>query len=150
MPKASNGNLASGILTYRNRASGILVSGILASILLCAAAAHAQIPLPSDDDAKPDPATLFANQCGTCHIAQKSNEVRQGPNLFGVYGRHAGTYPGFKYSAGFAKADWVWDEAHLDRWLTNPQAMIPGAVMLYHQDDPAVRHTIIGYLKEQH
>ena len=71
------------------------------------------------------------------------------PTLAGVVGRHAGSVPGFHYSAGFAHADWTWDAAHLDRWITNPQAMIPGAVMPYHQANPKIRAAIVHYLTEQ-
>ena len=56
----------------------------------------------------------------------------------------------FHYSAGFARADWSWDEAHLDPWLTNPQAVIPGAIMPYRQSKAEVRAAIIGYLKDLH
>lgn len=97
----------------------------------------------------PDGAKLFARQCGTCH-SLVSGETRQGPNLAGVYGRKAGTVPDFKYSPGFAEADWNWDEAHLDPYLTNPQAVIKGGVMGYRQAKPEVRGAIIAYLKEQH
>jgi cytochrome c len=137
---------------FANQQSGAKPAGRLALGLalawLCVAGARAQMTLPEEE--KPDPASLFANQCGTCHVAQKTDEVRQGPNLFGVLGRRAGSYPGFSYSPGFAKAAFTWDEARLDAWLTNPQAVIPGAMMLYHQDDPDVRRAIISYLKEQH
>ena len=37
-----------------------------------------------------------------------------------------------------------------DRWLTNPQAVIPGAVMAYRQANPATRKQIIDWLKDQH
>jgi cytochrome c len=70
--------------------------------------------------------------------------------LGGVFGRRAGSVPGFKYSPGFANADFDWDSAHLDAWLTKPQAVIPGAVMAYSQANPATRHSIIDWLKEQH
>ncbi len=53
-----------------------------------------------------------------------------------------------QYSAGFAKADFVWDDAKLDAWLTNPQELIPGAVMAYRQAKPETRAMIIAYLKE--
>ncbi len=56
----------------------------------------------------------------------------------------------FHYSQGFAKADWSWDEAHLDPWLANPQAVIPGAIMPYHQGKADVRTAIIGYLRDLH
>ena len=55
---------------------------------------------------------------------------------------------GFHYSTGFAKVDFVWDDARLDAWLANPQAMIPGTVMAYRQPKPETRAAIIAYLKE--
>ncbi len=66
-----------------------------------------------------------------------------------MFGRKAGTLPGYKYSPGFADADWNWDEAHLDPYLTNPQAVIKGGVMGYRQSKPEVRQAVIAYLKEQ-
>jgi cytochrome c len=63
--------------------------------------------------------------------------------------RRAGAQDGFHYSDGFARADFVWNAAHLDAWLAGPQRLIPGAVMLYHQDDKATRGAIIAWLKEQ-
>lgn len=97
--------------------------------------------------APPDGAALFRTQCGTCH-SLRAGEVRQGPNLAGVYGRRAGSLPGYKYSAGFADADWTWDEARLDPYLANPQAVIKGGVMGYRQAKPEVRQAVIAYLKE--
>lgn len=97
----------------------------------------------------PDPATLFANQCGTCHSLNPADPSRQGPLLKGVFGREVGSLPGFKYSPGFATAGFIWDEQHLDRWLTDPQSLITGAVMLYKQPNPKIRLAIIQYLKEQ-
>lgn len=95
-------------------------------------------------------ATLFSRQCGTCHVVTEDGGPRQGPNLHGVFGRRAGTVPGFAYSGGYEKSGIVWDEASLDKYLTNPQAMIPGSIMAYRQNDPAVRQTIIAWLREQH
>ena len=67
-----------------------------------------------------------------------------------MFGRQAGTLPSFKYSAGFAKAGFAWDEARLDAYLTNPQAVIPGGIMAYRQSNPATRQSIIAWLKEHH
>ena len=114
--------------------------------MLFVGAAMAQMPLP---DAKPpDGATLFKQQCATCHTNNLTDPVRQGPSLFGIVGRRAGEVDGFHYSPGFAKADFVWDDARLDAWLTNPQQVIPGAVMAYRQAKPEIRAAIIAYLKE--
>ena len=83
-------------------------------------------------------------------MVQPGAPPRQGPNLAGVYMRKAGTLDGFHYSSGFARAAFVWEDTHLEAWLSSPQRLIPGAVMLYRQDDPAIRRTIIAWLKEQH
>jgi cytochrome c len=120
----------------------------ICSAMLVTGAALAQMPLP---EAKPpDGPTLFKQQCATCHTNNLTDAVRQGPSLFGIIGRRAGSVDGFHYSAGFAKADFVWDDAKLDAWITNPQAMIPGAVMAYRQAKPETRAAIIVYLKELH
>ena len=124
------------------RAIGLAFCGAVPAIGI----AGAQMPLPA---AKPaDGATLFKQQCGTCHTTNPSEPDRQGPSLFKVVGRPAGKADGFHYSAGFARADFVWDDARLDAWLTNPQQIIPGTVMAYRQAKPETRAAIIAYLKE--
>lgn len=120
---------------------------LLPALLTFAPSAHAQFTPPVAE--APDGATLFRRQCATCH-SLTPGEVRQGPNLAGVYGRRAGTLPGYAYSPGFKEADWVWDNAHLDPYLTNPQAVIKGGVMGYRQANADTRHAIIAYLKDQH
>lgn len=121
---------------------------VLMTMLAGAAPAGAQMALP--EAAAPDGAKLFKNQCATCHTIHAADPKRQGPTLEGVFGRKAGTVADFHYSPGFAKADWVWDEAHLDAWLTNPQAVIPGAIMPYRQAKAETRKAIIDYLKDLH
>ncbi len=114
--------------------------------MLGAAAALAQMPLPAPKPA--DGATLFKQQCGVCHTLSSGEPMRQGPPLSKIVGRRAGSIDGFRYSAGFARADFSWDEAKLDAWLTNPQELIPGAVMAYRQAKPELRAAIITYLKD--
>ena len=111
-----------------------------------AGATNAQMPLPAAKP--PDGATLFRQQCATCHTTNPSDPIRQGPPLFNIVGRPAGKVAGFHYSSGFAKADFVWDDAKLDAWLTNPQEIIPGAVMAYRQSKAETRTAIITYLRE--
>lgn len=110
--------------------------------------ASAQMSLP---EAKPvNGAALFKQQCATCHTTNASDPARQGPTLFNIVGREAGTIEGFRYSAGFAAAKFKWDEQKLDAWLTDPQAVIPGAVMPYRQAKSEIRIAIVSYLKELH
>ena len=116
--------------------------------LLNAQIAAAQMPLPGPKPS--DGATLFKQQCAVCHTTNLSDPARQGPSLFNIIGRRAGAVEGFHYSAGFAKADFAWDEAALDTWIANPQEMIPGSIMAYRQAKPEIRAAIIAYLKELH
>jgi cytochrome c len=116
------------------------------SVVLAVNMTGAQMPLPAEKP--PDGATLFKQQCATCHTTNLSEPDRQGPSLFKIVGKLAGKADGFHHSAGFAKADFVWDDARPDAWLTNPQQIIPGAVMVYLQPKPETRAAIIAYLKE--
>jgi cytochrome c len=92
---------------------------------------------------------LALNHCGVCHTFEAGEAVRQGPNLWGVMTRGAGTVEGFAYSDSFRKAlgGKRWDATLLDRWLTDPQAVAAGTVMLYKQDDPDKRALLIRFLE---
>ena len=113
--------------------------------MMASAIALAEMPLPAAKP--PDGASLFKTQCAICHTIDASEPPRQGPTLAKVVGRKAGSIAGFKYTPGLANADFVWDGARLDAWLTNPQAVIADANMVYRQAKPDVRAAIIDYLK---
>jgi cytochrome c len=123
-----------------------VVLGLCTAVVLVVRIADAQIPLPAAKP--PDGAALFKQQCAVCHTTNLSEPMRQGPPLVQIVGRPAGKIEGFRYSQGLVNADFVWDEARLDAWLTNPQALIPGVVMAYRQGKPETRAAIIAYLKE--
>lgn len=91
--------------------------------------------------------TQFLASCGTCHTAEAGAENRQGPNLYNRFGKRAGTLDGFQYSEALKTSGFVWDEATLDRWISNAQEARPGVVMMYRQADPEKRKLIIEYLK---
>ena len=114
--------------------------------LLVVTMAGAQMPLPSAKP--PDGPTLFKQQCATCHTINLSDPARQGPSLFKIVGRPAGKADGFRYSAGFTEANFVWDDVRLDAYLANPQAIVPGSTMAYRQPKVETRAAIIAYLKE--
>jgi cytochrome c len=118
--------------------SGFLV----ATVLTLASPCHAQTP--ADPAAGED---MFKKACGVCHTVEPNAPAHQGPNLRGVYGRASAQMAGFKYSEALAGAHLTWDDATLDRWLTNPTALVPGTVMPYRQRDQEKRAQIIAYLK---
>ena len=55
--------------------------------------------------------------------------------------------PDFNYSKAVKSSGVVWSEETLDKWLTNPQAFIPGQRMNFKVADPADRADLIAYLK---
>ncbi len=67
----------------------------------------------------------FNDHCRECHSFLKDDN-RLGPSLYGVVGRKAGTEPGFAYSNSVKSSGVTWDEATLDKWIANPDAVIPG------------------------
>ena len=112
----------------------------LASLVLCCFSSVAQA-------AEIDGGKLFKNACQTCHSAQAGEPHRQGPNLFGIFERLSGQAPGFQYSAALSSANLVWTEENLERWLADPQGLIPGNVMAYVQRNPDRRKALIDHLK---
>ena len=87
---------------------------------------------------------LFVRRCGGCHAPDLNKE---GPRLRGVYGRKAAGAPGFAYSDALKKSGIRWDEASLNRWLSDPDAMVPDTDMAFRLADAAERTAVIAYLK---
>jgi cytochrome c len=100
-----------------------------------------------------DPAAgekIFKTQCGICH-AVAAGENRIGPTLFGVVGRRAGSVPGFNYTADHKKLDITWEAANLDKYLTNPRAMVPDTSMIYAGlKNDGERTDLVAYLETLH
>lgn len=84
------------------------------------------------------------DKCIACHSPSLN---RIGPRHQGVVGRTAGGLTDFAYSPALKKAGFVWDEARLDQWLTNPEKLVPGNRMGFRLQDPAQRADVIAYLK---
>jgi cytochrome c len=89
---------------------------------------------------------LFNKRCSGCHSLTKDGE---GPRLGNVYGRAAGSVPTFTYSSALRNAHIIWDDATLDKWLANPDTLIPGNEMDFSIDKPEERQAIIRFLKDQ-
>lgn len=98
--------------------------------------------------AAPDAArgqTLYQARCAACHSVD-FNGV--GPAHRGVFGRLAGTAKGFSnYSPALKASGLVWTEANLDRWLANPEALVPGQAMGISLPDAAERADVIAFLR---
>ncbi len=93
----------------------------------------------------------FNNNCRTCHSV-KEGDNRLGPSLHNVYGAKAGSAPGYtNYSQGMKSSGITWDEATLDKFITNPDHVVPNNNMKPYRGiaDKEVRKRIIDYLKSQ-
>ncbi|WP_346771858.1 c-type cytochrome [Bradyrhizobium sp. 170] len=91
----------------------------------------------------------FNNACRTCHMV-KEGDNRLGPNLHKIVGRKAGSLPDYGFSSAMKEAGFVWDEEKLDRFIANPDEVVPGNSMkpyggLSSSDD---RKKIIAFLAQ--
>ena len=93
-------------------------------------------------------AKLF-RACVACHTVTADGGNRAGPTLYRLFGRPAGTVPGYPYSETLAKSGIVWSEETVDRlFALGPETFTPGSKMpLQRMPDPADRAALIAYLK---
>ncbi len=88
---------------------------------------------------------LFQRRCTGCHSLDRDME---GPRLRGVYGRHAAAVPHFPYSDALKRRPLTWDSSTLEKWLTDPDALVPGNNMGFRVQNAAERAEIIRYLEQ--
>jgi cytochrome c len=111
---------------------------LAALLALCAAAPVAAAPSVQRGE------QIYA-RCLACHALAYD---RVGPRHCGLFGRLAGSVPGYEYSQAMKHSGIRWNEKTLDRFLAKPLAMIPGSTMTYDGvPDPKERADLIAYLK---
>jgi cytochrome c len=93
--------------------------------------------------AQPASNRLFERRCGGCHAIDRDKE---GPRLGGVYGRTAGSVDSFEYSDALKASGIVWNAETLDKWLANPDQLVPHNNMSFHLENGGERRDIIDYL----
>ena len=118
----------------------------LAGVTLCAQLAAGEAPVG-------DPARgrqVFAG-CRTCHYPEQGYGHHNGPSLYAIFGRKAGSQADFAYySAWLKQAGFVWTPELLDAWLANP-AMFPDSAMVFAGvPDPQDRADLLAYLAQFH
>ena len=114
---------------------------IVATTLVLATAAHAQQGDAGRGEQK------FV-ECAACHSVERGvNNV--GPSLAGLFGRHAGSLPDFRYSAAMRKSGITWTPEALNEFISDPQKRVPANRMPYAGlTDAAARADLISYLEK--
>ena len=90
----------------------------------------------------------FNGTCGTCHVL-RPDDNRLGPTLHGIIGRKSGSVASYgNYSTSMKSANIVWDAATLDKFIEDPEAIVPGNGMKPYagNKDGDARAKIIGFL----
>jgi cytochrome c len=112
------------------------------AVLLLPAAQAVFFPAHGADAARGK--QLYESRCIGCHSL---DENRAGPAHRGLFGRKAGSVEGFDYSPALKTSPVIWSETTLERWLANPEKLIPGQKMGYSVSEPGERADIIEYLR---
>ena len=97
----------------------------------------------------PDPGARAFQRCAACH-SLREDARSPAPHLDGVVGRRAGAVESFAYSDAMRAAGrrgLVWDEATLERFLADPEAVVPGTDMPYQGGSAAERTAVIDWLR---
>ena len=91
---------------------------------------------------------VFNQQCKTCHSLEDGPSIT-GPTLHGVFGRKAGTAPGFESSPEMIKSGIVWDETTLAEYSRDPKAKVPDTKMVFNGIKQAGQLAdLVAYLKQ--
>jgi cytochrome c len=85
--------------------------------------------------------------CAACHrLEAGTNNV--GPSLHGIFLRKAGELADFRYSPAIKRSGIAWTPETLDKFITDPQAMVPANRMPYAgMASASDRADLIAYLQ---
>ena len=116
----------------------------LPGLALALAAACAQGAPASDARLKTGEAIY--TRCMGCHALAYD---RTGPRHCGLFGRRAGSVPGFPYSEAMKRSEIIWSAQTLDRFLADPAQAVPGNAMGYAGvADAGERAALIAWLRQ--
>jgi nitrite reductase (NO-forming) len=88
-------------------------------------------------------------KCLACHSLEPGKNLL-GPSLAGIIGKKAGAVPNFNYSPALKSSSVIWDAKTLDKYLSDPQQLIPGNKMPFPGlKSQSERNDVIAYLAAQ-
>lgn len=83
-----------------------------------------------DADSMPNGERQFMRKCSICHALTNGPSRKAGPNLYGLFGRPAGTVAGYRYSDTLTESDIIWTDETIDALFDEgPDHYIPGSKM---------------------
>ena len=87
-------------------------------------------------------------ECAACHrLTAGANEV--GPSLHGIFTRKAGELADFRFSPAMKRSGIVWTPETLDKYMADPQAVVPANRMPYAgMANAGDRADLIAYLSK--
>ena len=86
--------------------------------------------------------------CAACHkLEAGANNL--GPSLHGIFERKAGELADFRYSPAIKRSGIAWTPEALEKFIADPQALVPGNRMPYAgMAGAADRADLIAYLQK--
>ena len=120
----------------------LLAAGAVAG--LAAAAMVAAQPAPNRG------AQVYRRVCFSCHALEPGRNTPAGPTLYGLAGRPVAGSSGFNYSPAlrrFAARERRWTRALLERFLADPETLVPGTEMSLPPLSPADRQAVARWLQ---
>ncbi len=127
---------------------------VYATILVAGVALSSAVAISQSAPTATTPAAEIAKgkrlyiRCAACHAVSPTPQAKVGPHLKGIVGRKSAAVAGFNYSPAMRRANIVWNDATLDRWLLRPQAVVPGTTMAFAgMPNAADRRALIAYLR---
>lgn len=92
----------------------------------------------------------FRRKCSVCHTLTPDGANRAGPTLYKLFGRRAGSVPGYPYSDALENSDIVWTEETVSALFDHgPDIVTPGSKMpLQRLKNDLDRDALVAFLKE--